>query len=84
MDDRETRETDRLPSAPNSERGPDSRRHRGLMETVDSNDLPLAITNGNEESNLALMAPPTLLNSAREKGQKPRTAGRPHRAGSGM
>ena len=52
MTDRETRET----SAPNSERGLDSRR-RGMMDTVDSNDLPLAITNGNEESNLALMAP---------------------------
>ena len=53
MTDRETRET----SAPNSERGLETRR-RGVMDTVDSNDFPLAITNGNNESNLALMAPP--------------------------
>ena len=59
MEDQETHETDRYMSAPNSERGLTSRRQqRGLMNTVDSNDLPLAITSGNEDSTSALISPP--------------------------
>ena len=71
------RDNDRLGSAPASDRRTRATTHR---DDAEQSEIPLAITSGDEESQLMLM-PQTLLNSARDvrAQKKPNTAGRPYR-----